>query len=591
MEEEINDERGTSDADLPIAIQRNVTNRQLNRKAFLIYPTLPKGKNIDREIKYIQKKFSAIRIDLKCHKMGLSKSKKRRLRRKRQERARLNKGTPDMNKVAANPVLVGSTESKNNGIKNELDVKINILAHREVNKNVSILYPNNSKQGSDTVSKSPNKLASEIIAETHKSNENKSIFSPNESEHEKDSRLSSRKRKKNEHPSKCANLFPTPSFKTAKENEMSAQSTTEAVCSSKINESFAHRNLNNELSTLKLAESKLFTKNANIFASSSSKSTNHNESIEKLKKTKDLEASKSKSETSSKKYKLVKLATKADIDPKYLFQPIKVAKLSAEHSMDTKIASQSKSKLASNNSKTTIENESIEKRKKTKHASKIKSKTSPKRYKPAKVAPIDVTEPKNLFQPIKVAKLSAEHNMDTKVTDQSKSKLASNNSKTPKIDNGLSAQKPQRTKRFSKRRRKISAKNSGVQTDLVIDKIKSHELFYYSIELTGNLNLLRTNDIFFMLNIQNSLPTKDWIFIKRKEIIKGKSEISFVFDRATLTSLEKMQFKASVLRSTVTFVEYVFKKAFLPNLYQPFDWLGEWSDFKTVLNKNEDIDY
>uniref|UniRef100_A0A034WJ17 Uncharacterized protein n=1 Tax=Bactrocera dorsalis TaxID=27457 RepID=A0A034WJ17_BACDO len=138
MEEEINDERGTSDADLPIATQRNVTNRQLNRKAFLIYPTMPKGRNIDREIKYIQKKFSAIKIDLKCHKMGISKSKKRRLRRKRQEHTRLNKGTPDMNKVAPNPVIVGNAESKNDGIKNKLDVKINILAPetREENKNL-----------------------------------------------------------------------------------------------------------------------------------------------------------------------------------------------------------------------------------------------------------------------------------------------------------------------------------------------------------------------------------------------------------------------------------------------------------------------
>uniref|UniRef100_A0A034WDY3 Uncharacterized protein n=1 Tax=Bactrocera dorsalis TaxID=27457 RepID=A0A034WDY3_BACDO len=138
MEEEINDERGTSDADLPIATQRNVTNRQLNRKAFLIYPTMPKGRNIDREIKYIQKKFSAIKIDLKCHKMGISKSKKRRLRRKRQEHGRLNKGTPDMNKVAPNPVIVGNAESKIDGIENELDVKINILAPetREENKNL-----------------------------------------------------------------------------------------------------------------------------------------------------------------------------------------------------------------------------------------------------------------------------------------------------------------------------------------------------------------------------------------------------------------------------------------------------------------------
>uniref|UniRef100_A0A0K8UBQ1 Uncharacterized protein n=1 Tax=Bactrocera latifrons TaxID=174628 RepID=A0A0K8UBQ1_BACLA len=413
MAEEIKDSKGTGDADLPIAIQRNVTIRQLNRKAFLIYPTLQKGRNIDGEIKYIQRKFSAIKIDLKCHKMGLSKSKKRRLRRKRQEHARLNKGTPDMNKVAANPVLVGNAESKNDGIKNELDIKINILARetREENRNVSILYRNNSKQGSDTVAKSPltlgnvycvkdnlvvlkdNALDSEINAETNKSNENKGILS-NESNHEKNIRLSSRKRKKDEHFSKSTILFPTQNSKPTKENEMSAQSKTEALNFSKINESSADRNLNYELSTLKLVESKFFTKNANIFASISSKSTNHNESTENRKETKH--ASKSKSETSPKKYKPVKLATKNDIDPKYLFQPIKAAKLSADHNMDTKLASQSKSQIASNNSKSTIYN-------------------------------------------------------------------------------GLYAQRPQRTKRFTKRRRKISPKNSGVPIGLVLDKLKSRE--------------------------------------------------------------------------------------------------------------------
>uniref|UniRef100_A0A034WHG4 Uncharacterized protein n=1 Tax=Bactrocera dorsalis TaxID=27457 RepID=A0A034WHG4_BACDO len=526
MEEEINDERGTSDADLPIATQRNVTNRQLNRKAFLIYPTMPKGRNIDREIKYIQKKFSAIKIDLKCHKMGISKSKKRRLRRKRQEHTRLNKGTPDMNKVAPNPVIVGNAESKNDGIKNKLDVKINILAPetREENKNVCNVYPNNSKQGSDRVSKSPltlgnfdcvkanldvlkdNKLTSEIIAKTSKSNENKSILSSNESKHEKDIRLTSRKRKKDEHFSKGANLFPTQNSKPAKENEMSVQSKTESVNLPKINVPSEDGNLNCELSTLKLVESKFFTKTANIFASSSFKSSNHKESIEKRNKTK---RSKSKSETSPKKYKPVKIATKTDIDSKYFFQPIKVAKLSADHNMDTKLASQSKSQMASNNSNTTV-------------------------------------------------------------------------------DNGLYAQKPQRTKRFTKRREKISPKRiGGVPVEFVLDKLRNREFFYYSFEVTGNLNSLRTNDIAFLLNIQNSLPTQDWFFIKRKEISKGTSEIQFVFDRATLTSLEKMQFKASVLRSTVTFVEFVYKKRFLDIINEPFNWLGEWSCFRTVLNKEK----
>ena len=58
---------------------------------------------------------------------------------------------------------------------------------------------------------------------------------------------------------------------------MFAQSKTEAVDLSKINESNANNNLNNELSTQKWDEIEILMKHGNIFASSNSKSTKHNE--------------------------------------------------------------------------------------------------------------------------------------------------------------------------------------------------------------------------------------------------------------------------------------------------------------------------
>lgn len=119
------DEKGTGCSDLPIATDISVNNRPLNIKTFFIYPTLAKGKNISREVKYIQKKFATLKIDLKCHKIGFSKSKKRRLRRKRQARARLNTSIFDLEKVAEDPVRIRNAEKKTDSIKNE---KINTLS-------------------------------------------------------------------------------------------------------------------------------------------------------------------------------------------------------------------------------------------------------------------------------------------------------------------------------------------------------------------------------------------------------------------------------------------------------------------------------
>lgn len=108
--------------------------------------------------------------------------------------------------------------------------------------------------------------------------------------------------------------------------------------------------------------------------------------------------------------------------------------------------------------------------------------------------------------------------MDTKAASQSKSKLASKHSKTGK-DNVLSAQNPKRTKRYTKRTNKLLTKQTVVPVSLFVDKLKRHKHIYYSFEITYNLSLLPKKDIVFLLNIQNSLPTKDWIFVKKNRKI------------------------------------------------------------------------
>lgn len=106
MDEEKIGEKSTKCTDGSIATRKIMNNRPLLRKTFLVYPTLPKENKIDREIIYIQKKFSAIKIDLRCQKMPLSKSKKRRLRRKRQAHARHNKITLGLETVAKDQLIV-----------------------------------------------------------------------------------------------------------------------------------------------------------------------------------------------------------------------------------------------------------------------------------------------------------------------------------------------------------------------------------------------------------------------------------------------------------------------------------------------------